>query len=117
MPCPCFIPLLKVKANTEMCSALQLKKGMQKGETTFLALSFEAETDATATSGLVPEPVAQLMEEFQDIMPVELPSKLPPRREIDHAIELVPGAKTPAQAPYRMAPSELDNSEDNLASC
>ncbi|KAL0364744.1 UNVERIFIED_CONTAM: Retrovirus-related Pol polyprotein from transposon.6 [Sesamum angustifolium] len=30
-----------------------------------------------------------------------------PRRAIDHAIELEPGARPPAQAPYRMAPAEL----------
>ncbi|KAL0345857.1 UNVERIFIED_CONTAM: RNA-directed DNA polymerase [Sesamum radiatum] len=39
--------------------------------------------------------------------PPELPKKLPPRRAIDHAIELVPGARPPSQAPYRIAPAEL----------
>ncbi|KAL0307330.1 UNVERIFIED_CONTAM: hypothetical protein Sradi_6150300 [Sesamum radiatum] len=39
--------------------------------------------------------------------PPKLPKKLPPRRAIDHAIELEPGARSPAQAPYRMAPVEL----------
>jgi Reverse transcriptase (RNA-dependent DNA polymerase) len=32
---------------------------------------------------------------------------LPPRRGVDHAIELVPGVKPPARAPYRMAIPEL----------
>lgn len=40
-------------------------------------------------------------------MSKELPKSLPPRRDVDHEIELVPGAKPPARAPYRMAPSEL----------
>ena len=40
-------------------------------------------------------------------MPLELPKKLPPRRDIDHKIELLPGTVAPAQAPYRMAPQEL----------
>ncbi|KAI5656492.1 hypothetical protein M9H77_25285 [Catharanthus roseus] len=40
-------------------------------------------------------------------MPDELPKKLPPRREVDHQIELEPGAKPPAMSPYRMAPPEL----------
>ncbi|KAF3785473.1 hypothetical protein EJ110_NYTH27765 [Nymphaea thermarum] len=40
-------------------------------------------------------------------MPAELPRRLPPRREVDHAIELIPGAKPLVMAPYRMAPAEL----------
>ncbi|CAI9095113.1 OLC1v1030974C1 [Oldenlandia corymbosa var. corymbosa] len=35
-------------------------------------------------------------------------SGLPPRREVDHAIELVDEAKPIAKVPYRMSPSELE---------
>ena len=48
-----------------------------------------------------------VLEEFKDVMPIELPKKLPPRREVDHAIELEPGAKPLAFAPYHMAPPKL----------
>lgn len=41
-------------------------------------------------------------------MPPELPKKLPPRRKVDHEIELEPRAKPPAMCPYRMAPPELE---------
>ena len=40
-------------------------------------------------------------------MPPELPKKLPPRRDIDHKIELLPGSIALALVPYRMAPKEL----------
>ncbi|KAL0462643.1 UNVERIFIED_CONTAM: RNA-directed DNA polymerase [Sesamum latifolium] len=40
-------------------------------------------------------------------MPDELPRKLPPKRAVDHKIELVPGTKPPARAPYRMSQPEL----------
>ncbi|KAL0291559.1 UNVERIFIED_CONTAM: hypothetical protein Scaly_2632000 [Sesamum calycinum] len=43
----------------------------------------------------------------QRCLPPELPKKLPPRRVIDHAIELELGARPPAQAPYHMATAEL----------
>ena len=41
------------------------------------------------------------------MLPPELPKKLPPRRDIDHKIELLAGMVAPAQAPYRMDPKEL----------
>ena len=40
-------------------------------------------------------------------MPPELPKKLPPRRDIDHKIELLLDIVAPAQAPYHMTPKEL----------
>ncbi|PKI61780.1 hypothetical protein CRG98_017830 [Punica granatum] len=42
-----------------------------------------------------------------DVMPTKLPKKLPPKREVDHRIDLMPDAKPLAMAPYRMAPPEL----------
>ena len=55
----------------------------------------------------VPDSVARLLHEFADVMPAALPKELPPRRPIDHRIELIPGSKPPALAPYRMSPAEL----------
>ena len=36
-------------------------------------------------------------------MPPKLPKRLPPKKEVDHKIELVPNAQLPARAPYRMS--------------
>ena len=55
----------------------------------------------------VPDSMVKILKEFKDVMHVELLKKLPPRRPIDHKIELLPGAKPPAQVPYRMSPAEL----------
>lgn len=55
----------------------------------------------------MPDVVAELLDEFMDMMPSELPKMLPPRRAVDHKIELEPGAIVPAKAPYRMSPMEL----------
>ena len=49
-----------------------------------------------------------MLDEFEDVIPPELPKKLPPRREEDHKIKLESGAKPPAMGPYRMAPPELE---------
>jgi len=40
-------------------------------------------------------------------MPEDLPEDLPPRRRVDHAIEVMPGVEPLAKAPYRMSREEL----------
>ncbi|WP_254554264.1 hypothetical protein, partial [Salmonella enterica] len=51
--------------------------------------------------------------EFTDVFPDELPG-LPPAREVEFSIELIPGAKTISKAPYRMAPIELKELKEQL---
>ena len=46
------------------------------------------------------------MREFLDVFPDDLPS-LPPERETDFPINLVPGTAPISLPPYRMAPAEL----------
>nr|GFD42268.1 putative reverse transcriptase domain-containing protein [Tanacetum cinerariifolium] len=43
---------------------------------------------------------------FQDVFPEDLPG-LPPPRQVEFKIELVPGAAPVARAPYPLAPSEM----------
>ncbi len=50
----------------------------------------------------------QLLNKFKDVFPEELPKSLPPKREIDHKIELVEGASPVSRPTYRMSPIELD---------
>jgi hypothetical protein len=51
--------------------------------------------------------IKQVLKEFPDVMPKELPDELPPRRQVDHAIEVMPGVAPPTKAPYRMNHEEL----------
>ena len=44
--------------------------------------------------------------EFLDVFPKEIPG-LPPLREVEFTIELLPGTAPISIAPYRMAPAEL----------
>jgi hypothetical protein len=54
-----------------------------------------------------PKCIKRVLDEFSDVMPEELPKDLPPRRRVDHAIEVMPGVAPPAKAPYRMSHEEL----------
>ncbi|KAI3704673.1 hypothetical protein L1987_74900 [Smallanthus sonchifolius] len=47
-----------------------------------------------------------VVSEFPDIFPEELPG-LPPEREVEFRINLVPGATPIAKSPYRLAPTEM----------
>ena len=85
-------------------SALQLEKGLRKGEQTYVVAMIEIKLDKQVK---VPNAIAPILSRFVDVMPPELPKKLPPRRQTNHQIKLVPGSRTPAQAPYRMTPPEL----------
>ena len=46
------------------------------------------------------------MNEFQDVFPIDL-SGLPPDRDVEFTIELLPGTAPISVTPYRMAPTEL----------
>jgi hypothetical protein len=48
-----------------------------------------------------------IVREFQDVFPKELP-RMPPDREIEFTIDLIPGTSPIAQAPYKMGPKELE---------
>ena len=61
-----------------------------------------------------PVQVGEILRDFSDVFPKDLPKELPPQREVDHRIELIPGAEPPHRAPYRMSPQGLDELRKQL---
>ncbi|GKV49230.1 hypothetical protein SLEP1_g55993 [Rubroshorea leprosula] len=104
------VPLERLPVGDRVLSAIQVSRGIKRGEDTYLAALKEYSTSSLD----VPQEVQGILHEFEDVMPPELPKKLPPRREVDHAIELEPGSKPPAMGPYRMAPPELEELRKQL---
>jgi hypothetical protein len=49
----------------------------------------------------------QMINKYHDVFPDELPPGLPPQREIDHKIELIPNSSPPSRPTYRMSSVEL----------
>ncbi|KAL2251556.1 UNVERIFIED_CONTAM: RNA-directed DNA polymerase [Sesamum indicum] len=84
---------------------MQFEKGRKRNEPSYLCtLRFE---EIEETSGPIPGEIKKLLRDFEDVMPNKLPRKLPQKSVVDHGIELVPGTKHPARAPYRMSQPEL----------
>ncbi|GJU25097.1 putative reverse transcriptase domain-containing protein [Tanacetum coccineum] len=70
----------------------------------FLASITAKETeDGSGEKRLEDVPIVQ---DFPEVFPEELPG-LPPTRQVEFQIDLMPGAAPVARAPYRLAPSEM----------
>ncbi|GJY91596.1 putative reverse transcriptase domain-containing protein [Tanacetum coccineum] len=54
-----------------------------------------------------------VVKEFPEVFPEDLPG-LPPVRQVEFQIDLIPGAKPVARAPYRLAPSEVQELSNQL---
>ena len=54
----------------------------------------------------IPAPIANLLQDYLDVLPAELPQGLPPIRGIEHQIDFVPGAALPNRPAYRASPEE-----------
>ncbi|GJP84738.1 hypothetical protein CLOP_g14797, partial [Closterium sp. NIES-67] len=81
-------------------------RDVKRTDTGFLAIATEEENDGEKTSE-PPEKIKDLLREFQDILPDDLPNGLPPYRTHQHEIVEEPGSKPTFRAPYRLSPTEL----------
>ncbi|KAI3704128.1 hypothetical protein L1987_74342 [Smallanthus sonchifolius] len=81
-------------------SMMKAESYMTRGCEAYLAYVFD---DRMKTKELKDVPVVC---SFPEVFPEDLPG-LPPDREIEFQIDLLPGAEPVAKAPYRLAPSEM----------
>nr|XP_043611686.1 uncharacterized protein LOC122583333 [Erigeron canadensis] len=81
-------------------SCMKARKCLKKGYLSILAHVKEKNSDEKRLEEV------PVVKEFPDVFPEELPG-LPPSRQVEFHVDLAPGAKPVAQAPYRLAPSEM----------
>nr|GFB85443.1 putative reverse transcriptase domain-containing protein [Tanacetum cinerariifolium] len=91
----------------KVISCIKAKKYIERGSQLFLAQLTESEP---AKKQLQNVPVIC---NFPEVFLNDLPG-LPPPRQVEFKIELIPGAAPVARAPYHLAPSELKEFSDQL---
>ncbi|GJT90933.1 putative reverse transcriptase domain-containing protein [Tanacetum coccineum] len=89
------------------------KKYMQKGFPIFLAYVTAKEVEDKSKKKRLED--VPIVKDFPYVFPEDLPG-LPPTRQVEFQIDLVPGAAPVARAPYRLAPSEMKELSENVGS-
>ncbi|GJV88450.1 putative reverse transcriptase domain-containing protein [Tanacetum coccineum] len=92
-------------------SCTKAQEYLAKGCHVFLA-NITATKDEDKSKGKRLEDVP-VVREFPEVFPEDLPG-IPPTRQVEFRIDLVPGAAPVARAPYRLAPSEMKELAEQL---
>nr|XP_017239592.1 PREDICTED: uncharacterized protein LOC108212378 [Daucus carota subsp. sativus] len=88
------------KQKKKFLTVIEAQKLLRKGCEAYLAHVIDTKKEAPRLEEV------PIVNEFSEVFPEELPG-LPPDREIEFSIELIPGAEPVSKAPYRMAPVEM----------
>ncbi|GJX22817.1 putative reverse transcriptase domain-containing protein [Tanacetum coccineum] len=84
----------------KVISCIKARKYVERGCHLFLAHVTESKSKEKRMEDV------PVIRDFPKVFPEELPG-LPPPRQVEFRIDLVPGAAPVARAPYRLAPSEM----------
>ncbi|XP_042481876.1 uncharacterized protein LOC122062355 [Macadamia integrifolia] len=90
-----------------LISAIQVQKLLEEGCEAYLACV----RDTTKRTATLEE--LEVVREFPDVFPEDLCS-VPPDRETEFCIDLIPGAAPVSRASYRMVPAELKELKEQL---
>ena len=88
-------------AGLELISSNQAVKEIEAGATCYMIVAHAKKMSTVEKISRIP-----VVEEYADVFLDEIP-ELPPSRDVDFSIDLIPGAGPVSMAPYRMAPTEL----------
>ncbi|CAM6104170.1 unnamed protein product [Calypogeia fissa] len=97
-----FLHVSRVSWLTPCVLAKQWWKDFKDGHECFLFHLHPRTKTKTKEAKIGPKcgQIPEILEEFRDVLTQKLPKGLPPRREVDHQIELEPGLAPQAKAPY-----------------
>ncbi|KAK1439863.1 hypothetical protein QVD17_05685 [Tagetes erecta] len=97
----------KPPTGLKLMSCVKAQKCLRKGYVAFMA---HVEVDKKKEKKLEDIPIVR---DFAEVFPEDV-TGLPPVRQVEFRIDLIPGATPVAKAPYRLAPSELQELASQL---
>ncbi|GJS21588.1 putative reverse transcriptase domain-containing protein [Tanacetum coccineum] len=99
------------ESRLNIISCTKTQKYLLEGCPIFLAqVTMKEAEDKSKEKQLEEVPIVQ---DFPEVFPEDLPG-IPPTRQVEFQIDLIPGAAPVARAPYRLAPSEMKELSDQL---
>ncbi|GJR81477.1 putative reverse transcriptase domain-containing protein [Tanacetum coccineum] len=107
------------ESRLNIISCTKAQKYLLEGCPIFLAqVTMKKAEDKSKEKQLEEVPIVQ---DFPEVFPEDLPGRgggkkgyIPPTRQVEFQIDLIPGAAPVARAPYRLAPSEMKELSDQL---
>ncbi|KAI3685709.1 hypothetical protein L6452_34966 [Arctium lappa] len=97
----------KSERNFKIVSCMKMRKYLKKGSNAFLAHVIDKEMKEKHIQDF------PIVRDFPEVLPEDLPG-LPPLRQVEFHIDLIPGAAPVAKSPYRLAPSEMQELSSQL---
>ncbi|GJW82840.1 putative reverse transcriptase domain-containing protein, partial [Tanacetum coccineum] len=94
------------KSKLNIISCTKTHKYMEKGCQVYLAQVTSKKNENNSEEKRLKD--VSIVQEFLEVFPKDLPG-LPPARQVEFQIDLVPSAAPVAQAPYRLTPTELQD--------
>ncbi|GJZ99346.1 putative reverse transcriptase domain-containing protein [Tanacetum coccineum] len=95
------------KTRLILISCIKTERYISRGYQVFIAQVMEKKSDKKRLEDI------SVVREFLEVFPKDLPG-LPPVHQLEFQIDLIPGAALVARAPYRLAPSEMQELFDQL---
>ncbi|GJV34268.1 putative nucleotidyltransferase, ribonuclease H [Tanacetum coccineum] len=98
------------ESRLKVISSIRTQRYIEKGCRVFLIQVTKKEEVEIPEKRIEDVPVVR---DFPEVFPEDLPG-LPPTRQVEFHIELIPGAAPVARAPYRLAPAEMKELAEQL---
>ncbi|GJZ49284.1 putative nucleotidyltransferase, ribonuclease H [Tanacetum coccineum] len=90
----------KRKGEFKLCSMMKARKYLSRGCQAYMAHVIDTNFEKKSAKDV------PVVNEFLDVFPKDLPG-IPPERQVEFRIDLIPGATPIAKTLYRLAPSEM----------
>ncbi|GJW72198.1 putative reverse transcriptase domain-containing protein [Tanacetum coccineum] len=101
---------VKNESRLEVISSIRMQGYIDKGCQVFLVQMMKKEETEAFEKRIENVPIVR---DFLEVFPKDLPG-LPPTRQVEFHIELIPGATPVASAPYRLAPAKMKELAEQL---